>query len=309
MPWWKARWRGLLAMLAVFGPGMITGIANMDAPGVTTYTLAGAHFGYKLLWSLVVAVAALLVVETMAARMGAVTGKGLADLIRENFRVRLTVLAMSGLVLANLGTTMGEFAGLAAALGLFGVPRYISVPLGAGLVWWLVVGNPYGRVEKVFLIAAVLYIAYVLSGLAAHPPWGEVALATVRPSMRFEPSFLLMLIGLVGTTIAPWQQLYLQATVVDKGITPETYRYCRVDVVAGCLATGVIAFFIIVTCGTTLFARGVRVETASQAAMALEPLVGPYASHLFAFGLAVSSLYAASIVPLATAYEIGRAHV
>jgi NRAMP (natural resistance-associated macrophage protein)-like metal ion transporter len=291
-------------LLAVLGPGIITAMADNDAGGIATYSLAGAHFGYVLLWALIPTTVALVVVEEMCARMGAVTGKGLADLIRENFGVRMTFLAMSGLLVANLGTTMAEFAGLAAACEIFGVSRYISVGLGALLVWWLVVRNTYGRVEKVFLVLCAFYVAYVLSGLAAHPPWAQVLRATVTPTLRFEAGYLVMLIALVGTTIAPWQQLYLQSTVVDKGITPQNYRYCRLDVIGGCIATTVIAFFIMVTCGATLFARGVRVESASQAAMALEPLAGRYASHLFAFGLGVSSLFAASILPLSTAYGV-----
>jgi NRAMP (natural resistance-associated macrophage protein)-like metal ion transporter len=304
MSWWKARGRSLAIFLGVLGPGIITAMADNDAGGIATYSLAGAHFGYVLLWSLIPTTVALVVIEEMCARMGAVTGKGLADLIRENFGVRMTFLAMSGLLVANLGTTMAEFAGLAAACEIFGVSRYISVLLGALLVWWLVVRNTYRRVEKIFLVLCAFYIAYVLSGLAAHPAWGHVLLATATPRLRFEPGYLVMLIALVGTTIAPWQQLYLQSTVVDKGITPQNYRYSRLDVIGGCIATTVIAFFVIVTCGATLFARGVRVESASQAAMALEPLAGRYASHLFAFGLGVSSLFAASILPLSTAYGV-----
>ena len=306
MGWWKTRGRNLVIFLGVLGPGIITAMADNDAGGIATYSLAGARFGYILLWSLVPTTVALVVVEEMCARMGAVTGKGLADLIRENFGVRMTFLAMSGLLVANLGTTMAEFAGLAAACEIFGVSRYVSVLLGAFLVWWLVVRNTYRRVEKVFLVLCAFYIAYVLSGLAAHPAWGDVLRATVTPRLPLEPGYLVMLIALVGTTIAPWQQLYLQSTVVDKGITPQSYRYSRLDVIGGCIATTVIAFFIIVTCGATLFARGVRVESASQAAMALEPLAGRYASHLFAFGLGVSSLFAASILPLSTAYGISE---
>ncbi len=296
--------RRLFLFLAVVGPGIITANVDNDAGGITTYSLAGASFGYKLLWSLIPITLALIVVQEMCARMGAVTGKGLADLIRERFGVKITFYAMLGLLLADLGNTISEFAGVAASMELFGVNKYISVPLGALLVWGLVVRGSYKSVERVFLLACGLYLCYVASGILAHPPWGEVMRDLVVPSFSLNSSYLTMLVGVVGTTIAPWMQFYIQAAVVEKGITVKDYGYSKVDVIAGCFMVNLVALFIIVACAATLHVHGIKIESAKDAALALAPLAGPWASWLFALGLLNASLFSASILPLATAYII-----
>ncbi len=296
--------RRLFLFLAVVGPGIITANVDNDAGGITTYSLAGASFGYKLLWSLIPITVALIVVQEMCARMGAVTGKGLADLIRERFGVKITFYAMLGLLLADLGNTISEFAGVAASMELFGVNKYISVPLGALLVWGLVVRGSYKSVERVFLLACGLYLCYVASGILAHPPWGEVMRDLVVPSFSLNSSYLTMLVGVVGTTIAPWMQFYIQAAVVEKGITVKDYGYSKVDVIAGCFMVNLVALFIIVACAATLHVHGIKIESAKDAALALAPLAGPWASWLFALGLLNASLFSASILPLATAYII-----
>ncbi len=296
--------RRLFLFLAVVGPGIITANVDNDAGGITTYSLAGASFGYKLLWSLIPITLALIVVQEMCARMGAVTGKGLADLIRERFGVKITFYAMLGLLLADLGNTISEFAGVAASMELFGVSKYISVPLGALLVWGLVVRGSYKSVERVFLLACGLYLCYVASGILAHPPWGEVMRDLVVPSFSLNSSYLTMLVGVVGTTIAPWMQFYIQAAVVEKGITVKDYGYSKVDVIAGCFMVNLVALFIIVACAATLHVHGIKIESAKDAALALAPLAGPWASWLFALGLLNASLFSASILPLATAYII-----
>ena len=299
--------RRLFLFLAVVGPGIITANVDNDAGGITTYSLAGASFGYKLLWTLIPITLALIVVQEMCARMGAVTGKGLADLIRERFGVKITFYAMLGLLLADLGNTISEFAGVAASMELFGVNKYISVPLAALLVWGLVVRGSYKSVERVFLVACLLYLSYVASGFLASPPWGEVMRDLVVPSFSLNSSYLTMLVGVVGTTIAPWMQFYLQAAVVEKGITVKDYGYSKVDVIAGCFMVNLVALFIIVSCAATLHVHGIKIESAKDAALALAPLAGPWASWLFALGLLNASLFSASILPLATAYVICEA--
>ena len=299
--------RRLFLFLAVVGPGIVTANVDNDAGGITTYSLAGASFGYKLLWTLIPITLALIVVQEMCARMGAVTGKGLADLIRERFGVKITFYAMLGLLLADLGNTISEFAGVAASMELFGVNKYISVPLGALLVWGLVVRGSYKSVERVFLLACALYLCYVASGFMANPPWGEVMRDLVVPSFSLNNSYLTMLVGVVGTTIAPWMQFYLQAAVVEKGITVKDYGYSKVDVIAGCFMVNLVALFIIVSCAATLHVHGIKIESAKDAALALAPLAGKWASWLFALGLLNASLFSASILPLATAYVICEA--
>jgi NRAMP (natural resistance-associated macrophage protein)-like metal ion transporter len=300
-------WPHLLRFLVVMGPGIITANVDNDAGGITTYSLAGARYGYGLVWTLLPITLALIVVQEMCARMGAVTGKGLADLIRENFGVRVTFYAMVLLLIADLGNTVAEFAGVAASLEIFNVPRYVSVPLSAAFVWWLVTYGNYAKVEKVFLVACVFYLSYVASGLLAHPPWGEVARETLRPSVTFDTPYITMLVGMVGTTIAPWMQFYQQAAIVEKGVRPEDYKYSRIDVISGCIFTDVVAFFIIVACAATLHASGVAVETAADAAQALRPLAGSYCALLFAFGLFNASIFSASVLPLATSYSVCEA--
>lgn len=299
--------RNLLMFLAVLGPGIITANVDNDAGGITTYSLAGARYGYSLLWMLLPTTISLVVVQEMCARMGAVTGKGLSDLIRESFGLRTTFYIMIALFLTNLGNTISEFAGIAAGMEIFGVSRFVSVPVAALLVWLLIVKGSYRIVEKVFLVACVIYLAYPLAALTADVPWGEVARASVTPSFRADSGFLAMMIGLVGTTIAPWMQFYQQAAVVEKGITADKYGYTRLDVIVGCVFAVAVALFIVVACAASIFRQGLPVETAADAALALRPLVGQYASALFAVGLINASLFAAGVLPLSTAYYICEA--
>ena len=298
------RWRQAALFLAVMGPGLITASVDNDAGGITTYSLAGAQFGTKLLWTLGPVTVALIVVQEMSARMGVVTGKGLGDLIRENFGVRTTFWISVALVVANLANTIAEFAGVAASLQIFRVPPWVSVPLVALGVWLLVLKGSNRVVEKVFLVASLLYVAYPISLVLAKPDWGEVALAAVTPTFQTDGAYVAMLIGLVGTTIAPWMQFYQQAAVVEKRIDVDELRYTRIDVVMGCLVTYVVAFSIVMACAATLHRQGISIQTADQAALALAPLAGRYASWLFAFGLFNASLFAAAILPLSTAYFV-----
>lgn len=309
MSWFKKSktMRSLFVFFAVLGPGIITANVDNDAGGITTYSVAGASFGYKLLWVFIPLTVALIVVQEMCARMGAVTGKGLADLIRERYGVKITLFVMISLLLADLGNTVAEFAGVAASMEIFGVSKYISVPLGAFLVWWIVVKGSYKQVERVFLVASALFLCYVASGIMAEPPWGQVLKETLTPSFSFKGEYLAVLIGTIGTTIAPWMQFYIQSAVVEKGVTVKQYAYSRMDVIFGCIMTDVIAVFIVVACAATIYASGIKIETAKDAAVALAPLAGKWASMLFAFGLLNASLFAASILPLATAYYICEA--
>ena len=299
--------RRLFLFLAVMGPGIITASVDQDAGGITTYSVAGARFGYTLLWSLPFIVLALAVIQEMGTRMGVVTGRGLADLIRERFGLRITLLCMAILVVANLANTASEFAGVAASLEIFRISRHWSVPLTALLVFGLVIQGTYRVVERVFLLASALYVVYIVSALLAHPPWGAILRQTLRPSFSLQGEYLTTLITIVGTTIAPWMQFYLQSSIVDKGVRLRDLRWARLDAYVGSAAAGLIAFFIIVACGATLFPHGVRVETAKDAALALEPFAGPYATILFAFGLLNASVFSAAIVPLSTAYAVCEA--
>jgi Mn2+/Fe2+ NRAMP family transporter len=303
------RWRIRLALfLAVVGPGFITANVDNDAGGIAIYSLAGAQFGYSLLWTMIPITVALVVVQEMAARMGAATGKGLSDLIREQFGFRLTFLLMIALIVTNFGNVVAEFAGVASSLELFHLSRYIVVPLAAALVWLLVVKGTYRSVEKIFLLASGFYVCYIIAGLLAHPDWKAAVVGTVsRPPTAGirNYGYLFMVIGLVGTTIAPWMQFYLQASIVEKGITARQYRASRWDVIIGCLFTDVVAWFIIVACAATLYAKGhPDIKDAADAAQALRPLAGEYAYLLFAAGLFNASLFAASILPISTAYAV-----
>jgi NRAMP (natural resistance-associated macrophage protein)-like metal ion transporter len=290
--------------LAILGPGIITANADNDAGGIATYSLAGSQYGYSMLWTLIPITIALIVVQEMCARMGAITGKGLSDLIRENFGLRVTVYVLLGLLVANLGNTVAEFSGIAQSMEIFGISKYVSVPLGALFVWFIIVRGSYRKVEKFFLTACFFYITYLFSGYLAHPPWGEVLKETVVPTMHWNPGYLAMLIGVVGTTIAPWMQFYMQSAVVEKRVKPEQYALSKWDVIVGCIITDVVAFFIIVCCGATVFVHHVNVADAKDVAVALQPLAGKWAQALFAFGLFNASLFTASILPLATAYQI-----
>jgi NRAMP (natural resistance-associated macrophage protein)-like metal ion transporter len=296
-------WRHVGLFLMLMGPGLITSNVDNDAGGITTYSLAGAQFGLRLIWSLVPIMISLIVVQEMCSRMGVVTGKGLQDLIREKFGARITFYLMIGMFLTNMGNVISEFAGVAAGMEVFGVSKYVSVPISAILVWGIVVKGTYQSVEKIFLVACVFYLAYIVTGVVVQPDWGEV-LAAFVPRMTLEPAETTMIIGLVGTTIAPWMQFYLQASIVEKGIRIEEYKYARWDVILGSVAVHVVAFFIILVCAQTLHKAGVVIETARDAALALEPLAGSYCTWLFAFGLVNASLFSASILPLSTTYLI-----
>jgi NRAMP (natural resistance-associated macrophage protein)-like metal ion transporter len=293
--------------MAVIGPGIITANVDNDAGGIATYSQAGASFGYSMLWTLLPITAALILVQEMCARMGVVTGKGLSDLIRERFGVKATFYVMLALVVANLGNTLAEFAGIAQSLEIFGVSKYVSVPLSAVGVWLLVVRGSARWVERIFLVACSVYVAYVVSGVLAKPDWNEVAVGTLRPSISLTGPWFTMVVTVVGTTIAPWMQFYLQSAVVAKGVRIEDYPLSRLDVIIGCIVTDVVAFFIILACGATIYKAGLHIETAKDAAIALGPLAGKYASALFAFGLFNASLFAASILPLSTAYYVCEA--
>ena len=297
----------LLLLLAVIGPGIITANVDNDAGGITTYSVAGAHYGYSLLWIVPFVALALIIVQEMSARLGVITGKGLADLIRERLGVRTTACILALLVLVNLTNTISEFAGVAASLEIFGVSKYLSVPLAAAGVWLLIVKGNYKQVERVFLVASALYLAYVASGLLARPAWGQVLQETVRPVFRLDAGYAVMAITIVGTTIAPWMQFYQQSAIADKGLKPEDYAFERLDVVVGSLFAVAIAIFITVSCAATIHARGLRIETAQDAARALAPLAGPYAAALFALGLLNASVFAAAILPLSTAYTVCEA--
>ncbi len=303
----RRHWRSIVVFFTLIGPGIITSNVDNDAGGITTYSLAGAEYGLKLLWTLLPISAALIIIQEMCARMGVVTGKGLSDLIRERFGARITFYLMIVLLLANLGNTISEFAGIAASLEIFGISRRLSVPLSAVFVWWLVVKGNYKSVEKVFLFACVFYLSYVVSGFMGKPDWKAVGLSLLEPSFEMDAGFLTMAVGLIGTTIAPWMQFYLQSSIVDKGLKVTDYPYTKLDVVLGSVMVNVIAFFIIMLCAVTLFPSGVRIENAQDAAQALAPLAGEYCSWLFAFGLLNASLFAASILPISTAYTICEA--
>lgn len=298
------RWRQIVFILSVIGPGIITANIDNDAGGIATYSIAGAHFGYSLLWTMIPMTAALIVVQEMAARMGAATGKGLADLIRENYGVKITFYLMLALLITDLGNTTAEFAGLAASMEIFGISKYIVVPLGALFVWLIVVKGSYRIFEKIFLVVCAVYLVYIPSAIMAKPDWADVALQTIRPTFHFNSAYILTFIGMIGTTITPWMQFYLQSAVVEKGVRKEHYWASRIDVIFGCFMTNIIALFIVVACGATLFKAGITINSAEDAAVSLAPLAGKYASMLFAVGLANASLFSASILPLATAYYV-----
>jgi NRAMP (natural resistance-associated macrophage protein)-like metal ion transporter len=297
----------LLLFLAVLGPGIITAFVDNDAGGITTYSVAGASYGYSILWTLIPITVLLFIVQEMAARMGTVTGKGLSDLIRESFGLKLTFFIMIGLIIANFATITAEFAGIAAAAELFGLSKYIAVPASALLVYLLIVKIDYGRLEKVFFVICLFYIAYIISGFMAGPDWAIVGKELVSPSFSFDSSYLIIIIGVIGTTITPWMQFYLQSSIVEKGVKVEDYKYSRIEVLLGAFVTDIISFFIIIACAATLFANGVKVETASEAAQALAPFAGSLAESLFALGLLMASLFGAFVIPLATAYYLCEA--
>src|SRR5215467_9318064 len=295
----------LLAFFAVFGPGFITANVDNDPGGILTYSQAGAKFGYALLWTLIPTTIALIVVQEMAARMGAVTGKGLHDLIREEFGIRATFFVSFVFGLADLGNIVAEFAGLASGMGLFGFSKYIVVPIGAFLVWFVVVKNSYKPVERILILGSMIFFVYPVSAFLAHPNWRAAIHATIVPQVIRSSDYLVMVVGLIGTTITPWMQFYLQASIVEKGIGKKQYALSRWDVIIGCIITDVVAFFIVLACAATLYPAGIHnINDASEAAGALKPLAGEFASLLFAIGLVNAALLSAAILPLATAYNI-----
>jgi NRAMP (natural resistance-associated macrophage protein)-like metal ion transporter len=294
----------IAVFFAVIGPGFITAMVDNDAGGIFTYSQAGAKYGYLPLWTLAPITLLLVVTQEMCARMGAVTGKGLSDLIREEFGFRTTFFIMVLLVLTNLTNVMANFAGVASSLELFGISRYLTVPAAAAAVWLLVLRGTYARVEKVFLAASSVYICYIISGVLVKPDWTQAAIYSVRPVLMLEPGYLTMLVGMVGTSVAPWMQFYLQAAVVEKGITAKEYTESRLEVIVGCIAMTVIAFFIIVACAGAIHDVAPRdIQDAADAALGLRPF-GQYAFLLFAIGLFNASLFAACILPLSTAYTV-----
>ncbi|HVI71417.1 MAG TPA: Nramp family divalent metal transporter [Pyrinomonadaceae bacterium] len=302
-----ARRKRLLAYVAILGPGMITANAGNDAGGIATFASVGADFGYSLLWILIPITISLGIVQEMCARMGAVTGKGLADLIRERFGVRWTALIMLALLVANAGVTVSEFVGIAAASELFNIPHYLSVPVAAIMIWFLIVKGSYKRVERVFLLMSLVFLGYVVSAFLARPDWGAVAVGLIRPQFKLEHAFLFTFVAVIGTTISPYMQVYVQSSVVDKGVTPENYSRTKADVWVGTIFAILIVFFIIVSTAATLHKSGIQISSAEDAARALRPLAGRYAQTLFGFGLFGASMLAAGVLPLATAYSISEA--
>jgi len=303
----KSFWRNIGIFLAILGPGIITGSVDNDAGGITTYSVAGAHYGYTLLWTLIPAFVVLLVVQEMNARMGIVTGKGLADLIRENAGVKITFFIFIGLLVADIGNTTTEFAGVAGSMQVFGVSKYISVPIAGIAVWLLVVKGNYRSTEKIFLIFSLFLLSYVISAVIGKPNWSEIGTAIIKPTMQFNFTYISIVIGIIGTTIAPWMQFYMQSAVIEKRLDIEDYKYTFVDVVIGCIATIAVAFFIMVACGATLFPNHVEISEAKDAAMSLKPLAGSLASAVFAFGLFIASVFSATILPVATAFYVCEA--
>lgn len=299
--------RRIAIFMAILGPGIITGSVDNDAGGITTYSIAGAQYGYNMLWTLIPAFFVLMIVQEMNTRMGIYTGKGLADLIRENAGVKATFFIFAAQLIADVGNTTTEFAGVAGSMQVFGVSKYIAVPVVGVAVWLLAVKGTYRFIEKIFLIFSVFLLAYVISALMGKPHWGEIGRAIVKPEISYDLAYVVMVIGIVGTTIAPWMQFYMQSAVIDKGLKPADYKYAVWDVIIGCCATVIVAFFIIVACGSTLYANGVQINEAKDAALSLRPLAGEFASLVFAFGLFVASVFAATVLPVASSFYICQA--
>jgi NRAMP (natural resistance-associated macrophage protein)-like metal ion transporter len=299
--------RNLALFLAIIGPGIITGSVDNDAGGITTYSVAAAEYGYSLIWTLIPSFIVLIIIQEMNARMGIVTGKGLADLIRENAGVKVTFFIFIGLLLADIGNTTTEFAGVAGSMEVFGISKYISVPIAAFMVWILVVKGTYKIAERIFLIFSVSLLTYVISAIMGKPHWGEIGSSIIHPQLEVSTKSLAMVIGIIGTTIAPWMQFYMQSSVIEKGLKMKNYKYTLIDIVVGCVATVTVAFFIMVACASTLHENGVQIGEAKDAALALRPLAGDLASQVFAFGLFVASIFSATILPLATAFYVCEA--
>lgn len=294
----------IIIFLSVMGPGIITANVDNDAGGITTYSLAGSDFGYNLLWTFIPMIIALAVIQEMGVRMGIVSGKGLADLIREKVGIKLTFLMMLALLLANFGNILAEFSGIAVSTGIFNIPRFIALPLAALFVWLLVVKGNYKSVEKVFLMASALYFSYIVAGFLAQPDWSLAAQSVLVPQISLDPVYITMVIGMVGTTIAPWMMFYLQSSVVEKGVSLQNLKYSKADAIIGAIVVNVVAFFIVLACAATIYTNGIEVNNVADVSKALVPLAGQYASILFAFGFLNASLFAASILPLSTAYYV-----
>ncbi|HLN72514.1 MAG TPA: Nramp family divalent metal transporter [Prolixibacteraceae bacterium] len=303
----KSLFQKIAIFLAILGPGIITGSVDNDAGGITIYSVAGAVYGYNLLWTLIPSFIVLVVIQEMNTRMGIVTGKGLADLIRENAGVKVTFFIFIGLLIADIGNTTTEFAGVAGSMEVFGVSKYLSVPIIGALIWLLVVKGTYQIAERIFLLFSVSLLMYVVSALMGKPHWGEIGHSIVHPELEINTQSLAMIIGIIGTTIAPWMQFYMQSSVIEKGLDMKQYKYSLIDIVVGCIATVVVAFFIIVACASTLHVSGHQINDAKDAALALKPLAGELASQVFAFGLFIASIFSATILPLATAFYVCEA--
>lgn len=300
-------WKRFVIFLGILGPGIITGSVDNDAGGITTYSIAGAVYGYNLLWTLIPAFVVLFVVQEMNARMGIVTGKGLADLIRENAGVKITFIIFIGLLIADICNTMTEFAGVAGSMMVFGVSKYIAVPISAIFVWILVVKGTYRIAERIFLIFSVFLLSYVISAIMAKPDWEQIGFSLIHPKIEMNFTYISTFIAMIGTTIAPWMQFYMQSAVIEKGLKIRNYRYTIYDILIGSIATVSVAFFIIVACASTLHVNGIKIEEAKDAAMALKPFAGAFASQVFAFGLFVASIFSATILPVATAFYVCEA--
>jgi Mn2+/Fe2+ NRAMP family transporter len=299
--------RRFFLLLALIGPAIITSNIDNDAGGIAIYSIAGANYGYNMLWTLIPIVFLLIILQEMSSRTGIITGKGLADLIRENYGVRTAFWVMAALFITNLGNTAAEFSGWAASMELFNISKYISVPIGVFFVWFLVTKWNYGIFEKIFLGICFIYCTYIVSAFLAKPDWSEVARKTMMPQISWDGNYLIMVVSIIGTSITPWQQFYLQSGVVEKGLRKENLWASQVDVIFGSVMMGIVAFFIIVACGATLFPAGIGIDSAEQAALSLKPLAGPNAYILFAIGLANASLFSGCILPLATTYYICEA--
>jgi len=304
----KSAWfRNFLIFLSLLGPGIVTGSVDNDVGGITTYSVAGAMYGYHYIWALIPCAVVLFLVQEMNARMGIVTGKGLADLIREEAGVKITALIFAGLLIADMANTTTEFAGVAGSMEIFGISKYIAVPISAIGVWFLVVKGTYKIAERIFLIFSGFLLCYIVSAVMGHPHWGEVGQAIIHPHLQGDTEYVALGIGLVGTTIAPWMQFYMQSAVIEKRLKIEDYKFTLADVAVGCVLTIVVAFFIMVSCGSTLHLNGVHINDASDAAKALEPMAGAVSKYIFAAGLFVAAIFSATILPVATAFYVCEA--
>jgi len=294
----------LITFISIMGPGIITANVDNDAGGITTYALAGSNFGYDLLWLFIPMIITLAIIQEMGVRMSVVSGKGLADLIREKVGIKLTFLMAMALLAANMGTILAEFSGISVSSAIFGVPNFIALPIAALAIWLLVVKGTYKSVEKVFLAASLVYLSYIVAGILSQPDWGLAIHNTFVPQISFNDEYITMMIGIVGTTISPWMMFYLQSTVVEKGISIKNLKYSKADAVIGAIVVNIVAFFIVIACATTIHANGIQINDVADISTALVPLAGQYASLLFAFGFLNASLFAASILPLSTAYYV-----